>query len=204
MSRYMVLIKLSEDYRNQPIPQGLLDEMGQFLDESQKSGVLIDTGGLAPTSEATRVRLSRGKVTVTDGPFTESKEVVGGYVLVQLQSKQEAIDLATRFMDIHRRNWPELEAACELRRIETDESAPSASVAASEARVGVRRDGKCAVRLDSAGLLGCIRDAWVFSSCGFRHCVKGSIFVQYERSFASAQRSWRALQSRGTLRIAAG
>lgn len=132
MSRYMVLIKLSEDYRNQPIPQGLLDEMGQFLDESQKSGVLIDTGGLAPTSEATRVRLSRGKVTVTDGPFTESKEVVGGYVLVQLQSKQEAIDLATRFMDIHRRNWPELEAACELRRIETDESAPSASVAASE------------------------------------------------------------------------
>ena len=133
MSRYLVLITLSEDYRNQPIPQGLQEEMGQFLDENLKSGVLIDTAGLEPTSEATRVRLSRGKLTVTDGPFTESKEVVGGYVLVQLQSKQEAIDLATRFMDIHRRQWPELEAACEIRRIEGEESAAPASVSASEA-----------------------------------------------------------------------
>ena len=96
MARYMVLITLSEHYRNQPIPQGLLDEMGQFLEEKQKSGVLIDTAGLAPTSEATRVRLSREKLTVTDGPFTEAKEVVGGYILVQLPAKQEASDLASR------------------------------------------------------------------------------------------------------------
>ena len=133
MARYMVLITLSEDYRNQPIPQGLLDEMGQFLDENQKSGVLLDTNGLAPTSEATRVRLSRGKLAVTDGPFTETKEVVGGYVLVQLPSTQEAIGLATTFMEMHRRHWPELEAACELRRIEGEESAAPASVATSDA-----------------------------------------------------------------------
>ena len=132
MSRYMVLITLSEQYRNQPIPQGLLDEMGKFLDENQKSGVLIDTGGLAPTSEATRVRLSRGKLTVTDGPFTETKEVVGGYVLAQLRSKQEATDLATKFMEMHRKHWPELEAACEVRRIEGGETAAPASAVASE------------------------------------------------------------------------
>ena len=133
MARYMVLITLSEDYRNQPIPQGLLDEMGQFLDENQKSGVLLDTNGLAPTSEATRVRLSRGKLAVTDGPFTDTKEVVGGYVLVQLPSKQEAVGFATKFMEMHRRHWPELEAACELRRIEGEESAAPASVATSDA-----------------------------------------------------------------------
>lgn len=123
MPRYLVLITLSEHYRNDAIPQGLQEEMGQFLDASQKSGVLIDTAGLKPTSEATRVRVSRGKLVITDGPFTESKEVVGGYVLVRLPSNKEAIDLATKFMDIHLRHWPGFEGACEVRRIEGEEPA---------------------------------------------------------------------------------
>jgi hypothetical protein len=133
MSRYMMFITHSEDYRNQPIPQGLHEAMGEFVNENLKSGVLIDTNGLRPTSESTRVRLSRGKLTVTDGPFTEAKEVIGGYALVEASSKQHAIDLATKFMDIHRIHWPQFEGSCEVRPIDAEESAAPPSAAASQA-----------------------------------------------------------------------
>ena len=133
MPRYLMFITHSEDYRNDSVPQALHDEMGEFVTENLKRGVLIDTGGLQPTSKATRVRLSGGKLAVTDGPFTETKEVIGGYALVEVQSREEAIELATRFMDIHRRHWPEFEGACEVRPIEAEESTPPAAAAASEA-----------------------------------------------------------------------
>ena len=118
MSRYMMFITHSEDYRNKTVPQALYDAMGELVSENLKSGVLVDTAGLLPTSEGSRVRLSRGKIKVSDGPFTEAKEVVGGYALVEAKSKKEAIDLATKFMDIHRIHWPEFEGACEVRPLE--------------------------------------------------------------------------------------
>jgi hypothetical protein len=118
-----LLIRHSEDYRNQSMPQALLDEMGEFINENLKTGVLIDTAGLQPSSETATVRLSRRKVSVIDGPFTEAKEVIGGYALINVRSRKEAIELATAFVDIHRRNWPDFECACEVRPIEGDESA---------------------------------------------------------------------------------
>jgi hypothetical protein len=133
MPRYMMFIRHSEEHRNQPVPDGLYEAMGEFVNENLKSGVLIDTSGLQPTSAGARVRLSRGKLTITDGPFTEAKEVVGGYALVEAKSRKEAMDLATKFMDIHRVHWPEFEGECEVRPLEADESAPPASAAASEA-----------------------------------------------------------------------
>jgi hypothetical protein len=132
MARYLMLIRHLEDYRNVPIPQALLDEMGDFVNEKLKSGGLIDTAGLQPSSKTATVRLSRGKVSVTDGPFTEAKEVIGGYALINVRSRTEAIDIATAFVEIHRRNWPEFECACELRPIEGDQSESSASSVASE------------------------------------------------------------------------
>ena len=132
MPRYMMLITHSEDLRTESIPQSLHDEMGEFVTENLKRGVLIDTNGLRPTSESTRVRQSRRKLTVTDGPFTEAKEVVGGYALVEVGSKKEAVDLATKFMEIHLRHWPEFEGACEVRPIDGGESAAPASAARSE------------------------------------------------------------------------
>jgi hypothetical protein len=122
MPRYMIFIKHSEDIRDQDIPRSLHDEMGEFVSENQKSGALIDTAGLTATSKAKRVRLSRGKLTVTDGPFTETKEVVGGYALVRARSTEEATELARKFMDIHRRHWPEFEGACEVRPLDGEES----------------------------------------------------------------------------------
>ena len=133
MSRYMMLITHSEHYRDEPIPQPLLDAMGEFVGENLKSGVLIDTAGLGPTSKATRIRLSRGKLTATDGPFTETKEVIGGYAVIEARSREEAVELATKFMDLHRIHWPEFECACEVRAIEGEPTEAPASSPVSHA-----------------------------------------------------------------------
>ena len=61
------------------------------------------------------MRLARGKITVTDGPFTESKEVIGGYAILNVTSKSEALRVATEFMELHRKYWPEFEGECEVR-----------------------------------------------------------------------------------------
>ena len=120
MPRYIALIIRSEDSGNESAPPGLREEMDQFVNDQLKSGVLIHAAGLEPTSEGLRVRLSRGRVTVTDGPFTEAKEVVGGFALVETPSKQEAVDLATRYVDMHRRHRPGFEFTCEVRLVAMD------------------------------------------------------------------------------------
>lgn len=116
--KFLMFIKHSESYRSQPMPPGLMDAMGPFVEEGFRSGVLKDTAGLAPTSDAFRIRLSGGALRVIDGPFTEAKEVVGGYALVETPSKDEALDLARRFMDLHRVHWPAFEGECEVRPVE--------------------------------------------------------------------------------------
>ena len=116
--KYLMLIKHSESYRSQPIPQGLLDAMGEFVADSFKSGVLKDTAGRKSTSEGFRVRSSGGKLKVTDGPFTETKEIVGGYALVEVKSKEEALDIARQFMELHRVHWPAFDGECEVRPLE--------------------------------------------------------------------------------------
>ena len=122
MARYLMLIRHREDFRNAQIPQPLLDEMGEFVTAKLKTGALIDTAGLQPSSKTATIRLSRGKVSVTDGPFSEAKEVVGGYALTDAHSRAKVIEIATEFVEIHRRTWPEFECACELRPIEGGES----------------------------------------------------------------------------------
>ena len=116
--KYMMFIKHTEDYRNKTVPPGLYEAMGKFVEEGFKSGVVVDTAGLKPTSEGTRIRLSGRKITVIDGPFTESKEVVGGYAVMELKSKAEALKYARKFMDLHLEHWPEFEGECEVRPVE--------------------------------------------------------------------------------------
>src|SRR4051812_4720708 len=110
--RYMMFIKHSEDYRNKPIPQGLMDAMGEFVQANFKNGTLVDTAGLKPTSDAKRVKLEGGKITVVDGPFTESKEIIGGYAIVNVPTYEAAMDLANTFMDLHRVHWPDFDGEC--------------------------------------------------------------------------------------------
>ena len=82
-----------------PTPE-LMAEMGQFVEEATKSGALLATGGLAPTSQGVKVQYSGSSFTVTDGPFTEAKELIGGWALVQVASKEEAVAWAKRFLRI--------------------------------------------------------------------------------------------------------
>ena len=116
--RYMMFIKHTEDYRNKEVPAGLYEAMGEFVGSGMKSGVIIDTAGLKPTADGSRVRLKGRKITVTDGPFTEAKEVVGGYALMEMKSKAEALEYARQFMDLHLKHWPEFEGECEVRPLE--------------------------------------------------------------------------------------
>ena len=82
-----------------PTPE-LMENMGKFLEEVMKAGVLLATDGLHPSSKGKRVRLAQGKTTVIDGPFTESKELIASYALFQVESMEEAIEWTRRFLDV--------------------------------------------------------------------------------------------------------
>ena len=118
--RYMMFIKHTEDYRNAQVPASLYEEMGKFIEETTKSGNFVTGAGLQPSSTGTRVRLSSGKITVMDGPFAESKEIVGGYAIMDAKSRDEALALARRFMEIHQKHWPTFEGECEMRPLEEE------------------------------------------------------------------------------------
>jgi hypothetical protein len=118
--RYMMFIKHTEDYRNADVPPGLYEEMGQFIEETTKSGHFVSGAGLQPTSAGARVRLKGGKITLMDGPFTESKEIVGGYAIMNSKSREEALAFARRFMELHLKHWPAFEGECEVRPLEEE------------------------------------------------------------------------------------
>src|SRR6266536_2759931 len=81
--KYLMLIKHAENYGSQHLPQALLNAMGELVAEGRKSRVLKDTAGLKATAEGFLVRSSGRKLTFTDGPFTDAKEIVGGYALLE-------------------------------------------------------------------------------------------------------------------------
>jgi hypothetical protein len=116
--KFLMFIKHAETEPRPTIPEGLLRAMGEFVEAGIAKGVLKDTAGLEPTSKGVRVRLSGGKLHVTDGPFTETKEVVGGFAMVEVASRAQALELAREFMELHRVHWPEFEGECEVRRFE--------------------------------------------------------------------------------------
>ena len=100
--KYLMFIKHAEAIEPTHPPKALMDAMGEFVGRMLANGVLKDTGGLKPTSEAYRIRSSGGTLQMTDGPFTETKEVIGGYALVETKSKEEADAVAREFMELHR------------------------------------------------------------------------------------------------------
>jgi hypothetical protein len=116
--KFMMFIKLDESIRKEKIPQVLMDAMGEFVNRSFASGVLKDTAGLLPSAQGKRIRLKDGRLTTTDGPFTETKELVGGYAIVETKTYEEAMKVATEFMELHRIHWPGLECVSEIRALE--------------------------------------------------------------------------------------
>ena len=110
--------------KNAPPPAAEMEKMGKLVEEGMKAGWLVATEGCLPSALGARVRRSNGRITVTDGPFTESKEVVGGFAILQANSRQEAIQLAKDFLQVVG------EGECELRQT-YDENCPLAQQAAN-------------------------------------------------------------------------
>jgi hypothetical protein len=113
--KYLSFIRHPESYRASSPPPALMEAMGKFVRKSLEDGTLVETGGLLPSKDGVRVRLAKGKLTVTDGPFTESKEIIGGWAILNASSKEEAIRIATEFMELRRLHWPEFEGESEVR-----------------------------------------------------------------------------------------
>jgi hypothetical protein len=122
---FMTIVKAAESQRSSAPPQELMDAIETLRDEAIKAGVFVDTGGLLPSAVGANVRLSNGKVTVTDGPFTEAKEVIGGFAVFNVKSKKEAIDWTLKFMDLHKKYWPGWEGVTEVRQMWSPQDSPS-------------------------------------------------------------------------------
>ena len=98
----------------QPTP-ALLEAMHKLADREIKAGRMVDTGGLMPLATGAQVRVADGNLSVVDGPFVEAKEVIGGYAIFELRSKEEAVALAVEFMQLHKDHMPGWEGTCEVR-----------------------------------------------------------------------------------------
>jgi len=116
--KYLTFIRSSESYRDAPPPPALMEAMGTFIERCSKDGTLVETGGLLPSKDGVRVRVAKGRITVTDGPFSESKEVIGGWAILEAKTRAEALRVATEFMELHRKHWPDFEGESEVRPIE--------------------------------------------------------------------------------------
>jgi hypothetical protein len=129
--RFMMIVKASQDSEAGKMPsEELLAAMGKFNEEMVKSGVLVDLSGLKPTSQGARIRFSAGKVSVVDGPFTETKELIAGYWIINVKSLAEAIEWGKRAPAPH---GPGQEGEIEIRPFfELEDFAPSEVVERSK------------------------------------------------------------------------
>ena len=113
--RYLSIIRADE--RQGVPPQGLMDAIDKHVTKTLQNGTVVSTGGLAPSSAGIRIRIQRGRLTVTDGPFAETKEVIGGYAVLAGDSREDVIRATRGFMQLHLDHWPEWEGECELREL---------------------------------------------------------------------------------------
>ena len=112
--RFLSMIRIDENSGQVP-SERLMNDMGKLIEEMTREGVLIHTAGLRPTAEGVRVRLRGGRLSTVDGPFAETKEVVGGFAILEAGSLKEAIELTKRFLMIHGNEW---DIECEVRQLE--------------------------------------------------------------------------------------
>jgi hypothetical protein len=116
--RFIMLVKTDEKKQSGPPSPELMAAIGKLTEEMTRAGVVLETGGLLPSTKGAKLRLGRGKITVTDGPFTESKELIGGYAILRADSKKEAIEHGRRFMQAHADTLgPSYEAEVEIRQL---------------------------------------------------------------------------------------
>ena len=115
--RFLSMIRVNEHSGQVPSAQ-LMQDMGKLIEEMTRKGVLIRTAGLRPSAEGVRVRLRKGQLSTVDGPFTETKEVIGGFAILEAGSMPEAIELTNRFLKVHGDTW---DIECEVRPLDGPE-----------------------------------------------------------------------------------
>jgi hypothetical protein len=124
--RFMIIRKADPNTEAGALPsEALIAAMGKYNEEMVKAGVMLAGDGLQPSAKGARVKFSRGKPTITDGPFAEAKELVAGYSIIQVKSKQEAVDWVKR--------WPPLDGdgnvEIEIRQLyELEDFGPSEAI----------------------------------------------------------------------------
>lgn len=111
--RFLSMVRIQEGAGQRP-SERLMREMGKLMEEMTRTGKLVSTAGLTPTSQGVRLRSNHGKISRTDGPFTETKEVVGGFAMLEAGSMEEAIELTKRFLAVHGDEW---NVECEVRAL---------------------------------------------------------------------------------------
>jgi hypothetical protein len=121
--QFLMLIKIANnaDYESgKPPPPELEVAMGKLMGEWTKTGAIVSAAGLRPTSQGARVRLTPGKVKVTDGPFTEAKEVIGGFFVLEAKNKPTAVEMTQRFVELHGEVLgQDFQLECELRQFDS-------------------------------------------------------------------------------------
>jgi hypothetical protein len=138
--RFMGLLKADKHSEaGEPPSRELMQRMGAFIEEISKAGVLLATDGLQPTSKGKRVRLANGTVTVTDGPFTESKELVASYALFEVRSMAEAVEWTTRFLRVLGEGECEIRPLFEASDFPPGGPPPGGAAPAQAAPEGARR-----------------------------------------------------------------
>lgn len=116
--RFMSLIRSEEPNPAGSPPPELFAAVGELAQELSVSGALVDMGGLLPSSAGAIVSLVDGRISAVDGPFTEAKELIGGYAVLEVRSREEAVELSRRMLRLHQVHWPGWQGSCELRQIE--------------------------------------------------------------------------------------
>ena len=115
--RFMFIVKSDHDHA--PPPPALAEAMQRLTDRETKAGRLLDNGGLMPLAAGAQVRVIGNELSVVDGPFVEAKEMIGGYAVMDLRDKDEALASAKEFMQLHKDLFPGWEGVCELRPLAT-------------------------------------------------------------------------------------
>ncbi len=120
--RYMFIVKGSETLvAGGGAPAALIEAIDRLAEAAANTGKMVSFGGLKPTSSGARIRITKGQIVTTDGPFAESKEVIGGFSIFNLASKEEALEEARKFTELHRMHWPTWEGEIEIRQMYEEE-----------------------------------------------------------------------------------
>ncbi len=114
--KFMMIVKHKGEQGAMP-PKELMAEIQKLAEKETREGKMLGAGGLTSTAQGARVRLSGGQLNVIDGPFTETKEIIGGSAQFEFKSKEEAVAAAVSFMELHKRFWPGWEGETEVRQM---------------------------------------------------------------------------------------